>query len=117
MCPFASMVQMSGSPTVPPSSVTAICLPTGNPAGAQGAPLGDLGDPADLVDRVDGAEIARLGEADRRRLAAMDLARLDPGEHLAQRLGGDPAVAAGHRHELEPAAEKPGGVRLRGVDM
>ena len=76
-----------------------------------------LGDRADLVERVDRAEIARLGEVDRGGLAAMQLAGLDRRQRLAQRVGADPPVVAGDRHQLEAAAEKPGGIRLRGVDV
>ena len=78
---------------------------------------GDLGDRANVVEPVDRAEIARLGQVDRRRLAAMELARLDAGEGLRQRVGADPPMGPGDRHELQPAAEKPRGVGLRGVDV
>ena len=57
----------------------------------EAAALGDLGDRADLVERVDRAEIGRLGQVDRGRLAAMQLAGLDAGERLG------PAASASTR--------------------
>src|SRR5713101_9128645 len=81
------------------------------------ARLGDLGNRADFGERIYGAEIARLGEADRCRLAAMQRSRREPRERVAQRLDADPCMTAGDRNELQPAAEKPGGVCLRGIDV
>jgi hypothetical protein len=50
-------------------------------------------------------------------LTAMRLPRLERGEGARQLIGVDPTVAAGDRHELETAAEKPGGIGLGGIDV
>ncbi len=66
---------------------------------------------------IDRAEIARLGQVDRRGLAAVKLARRDPGQDFGEALGADPAVFAGDRGELEAAAEKACGIGLGCVDV
>src|ERR1041385_5606565 len=62
------------------------------------AALGDLGDGADLGERVDGAEIARLGDVDRRGLPAMQLAwlycRQGAGEGVGDVRRGAPGMVA-----------------------
>ena len=47
----------------------------------------------------------------------MQLARLDRGERAGERIGIDAAIIARDRRQLQAAAEKPGGVGLRGVDV
>ena len=71
----------------------------------------------DLVERIDRAKIARLGQVDRGRLAAMQLARRDRRRGFRRAAGVDPAILAGDRRKLEPAAEKPGGIGLGRVDV
>src|SRR6185437_17169416 len=81
------------------------------------AALGDLGDGADLGERVDGAEIARLGDVYRCGSPAMQLAWLYCCQGAGEGVWIDPAVRAGDRHQFQPAAEKPGGIGFRGVDV
>ncbi len=68
-------------------------------------------------ERIDGPEIAGLGHVDRRRLTAVQLPGRDRCHGFRQPRGIDPAMCPRDRRELETAAEKPGGVRLRGVDV
>src|ERR1051326_8881219 len=81
------------------------------------AALGDLGDGADFGERVDGAEIARLRDVDRCGLAAMQLAWLYCRQGAGEGVWIYPAVRAGDRRQFQPAAEKPGGIGFRGVDV
>ena len=77
----------------------------------------DIGDGADLVERINRAEIARLGQVDRGGLAAMQLPRLDRGEGAGEGVGIDASMIAGDGRQLHAAAEKPGGIGFRCVDV
>src|SRR5579883_3243705 len=63
-------------------------------------PTRDLAQRTNFVERIDRAKIARLGQVDRRRLAAMQLARGDRCDRLGQSLGADPPMLTGDRRQL-----------------